>query len=102
VFRLVEPRAFSDHHAYGSAELRELAQCAREAGADALLTTEKDWARLGPVVESAGPRPPIWRAVLRLHPARGGEALEDRVRRTLEPSAAPHHEPRESAHPWNT
>ena len=39
-------RAFSDHHRYTADELRRLALDARAAGAEALLTTEKDFANL--------------------------------------------------------
>jgi tetraacyldisaccharide 4'-kinase len=38
--------AFRDHHTYGSKDLRGLARRARQAGAQALLTTEKDIANL--------------------------------------------------------
>jgi tetraacyldisaccharide 4'-kinase len=39
--------AFPDHHPWGADELRRLVQEARGAGAAALITTTKDWARLG-------------------------------------------------------
>jgi tetraacyldisaccharide 4'-kinase len=38
---------FPDHHAYTPGELRSLAEAARVLGAGALVTTGKDWARLG-------------------------------------------------------
>jgi lipopolysaccharide heptosyltransferase II/tetraacyldisaccharide 4'-kinase len=40
-------RAFPDHHPFTCAELSDLLQEARETGAQALITTSKDWARLG-------------------------------------------------------
>ena len=40
-------RTFPDHHAYSPAELDRLAAAARALGAEALVTTGKDWARLG-------------------------------------------------------
>jgi tetraacyldisaccharide 4'-kinase len=40
-------RAFPDHHAYTPQELDSLAEAARARGAGALITTGKDWARLG-------------------------------------------------------
>ncbi len=40
-------RAFPDHHAYTSEEVHNLAAAAQAWGADALITTTKDWARLG-------------------------------------------------------
>ena len=40
-------RTFPDHHAYSPAELDRLTAAARGLGAEALVTTGKDWARLG-------------------------------------------------------
>ena len=40
-------RTFPDHHAYSPAELDRLAAAARTLGAEGLVTTGKDWARLG-------------------------------------------------------
>jgi tetraacyldisaccharide 4'-kinase len=40
-------RAFPDHHVYRRQEVRDLADRARTLGAGALITTGKDWARLG-------------------------------------------------------
>ncbi len=37
---------FSDHHRYSEQDLKKLARAAREAGADFLITTEKDFVRL--------------------------------------------------------
>jgi lipopolysaccharide heptosyltransferase II/tetraacyldisaccharide 4'-kinase len=41
-------RAFPDHHAFTPSDLVDLLQGARSAGAQALVTTSKDWARIGP------------------------------------------------------
>lgn len=40
-------RAFRDHHAFRPAEIRNLIAEKERLGADCLLTTEKDWIRLG-------------------------------------------------------
>jgi tetraacyldisaccharide 4'-kinase len=40
-------RSFPDHWAYTAPELQEMVRMAREAGAAGLITTSKDWARLG-------------------------------------------------------
>lgn len=40
-------RAFPDHYAYSPEDLGELVREARDRGAAALVTTSKDWARLG-------------------------------------------------------
>ena len=71
---------FPDHHAYGPAELDRLAAAARSLGAEGLVTTGKDWARLG---ERWDGELPLW--VLEVE-ARLGDAapvleLLDRSRR---------------------
>jgi tetraacyldisaccharide 4'-kinase len=40
-------RVFPDHHTYSPQEVHDLAEAAQAQGAEALITTEKDWARLG-------------------------------------------------------
>jgi tetraacyldisaccharide 4'-kinase len=45
---------FDDHHWYSAADMRALAGRARDEGAEALVTTEKDWVRLRPVSALAG------------------------------------------------
>jgi tetraacyldisaccharide 4'-kinase len=40
-------RVFPDHHVYSPAELDQLGAAARSLGAQGLVTTGKDWARLG-------------------------------------------------------
>ncbi len=40
-------RIFPDHHAYSQEELDRLIEAARAMGAESLVTTGKDWARLG-------------------------------------------------------
>ena len=40
-------RAFPDHHAFTPGDLAGLLQAARAQGVQALVTTAKDWARLG-------------------------------------------------------
>ena len=45
--RLAARIAFPDHHPYTSADLERLLAAARKAGATSIVTTEKDYARLG-------------------------------------------------------
>ncbi len=42
--------AFGDHHAYTRRDIQRLLARFRRSGADALLTTEKDWMRAGPLL----------------------------------------------------
>jgi tetraacyldisaccharide 4'-kinase len=52
-------RWFDDHHAYSIRDLRELSDAARAAGAEVLLTTEKDWVKVIDLPRSN--LAPIWR-----------------------------------------
>ncbi len=54
---------FPDHHWFTPGDLRELVQDARAAGAEGLITTEKDWVRL----RDLPPAPlPLWVLPVRL------------------------------------
>lgn len=65
--------SFDDHHAYTAEDLTELAAAAEHAGADVLLTTQKDWVKL---VTLPGHRNmPIWRPCLALECMRGESDL---------------------------
>lgn len=44
--QIVARRSFPDHHFYTQADMRDLARAAKAAGADRLVTTEKDYVRL--------------------------------------------------------
>jgi tetraacyldisaccharide 4'-kinase len=57
-------RWFGDHHAYTPADLAEVAAMARNAGAETLLTTEKDWVKVEPFAN--GVELPILRAEIRM------------------------------------
>lgn len=56
---LLEVRAWRDHHAWTADDVAVLAALAQRYGADATLTTEKDWVRLRPeqrqTLEAAAP-----------------------------------------------
>jgi tetraacyldisaccharide 4'-kinase len=59
--KLAGTRRFSDHHPYTGGELSELFEEANAAGADLVVTTEKDWVKVGPIMERLPKRPPIFR-----------------------------------------
>ena len=61
--RRVALAEFPDHHWFTPADLRELAQDARTAGAQGLITTEKDWVRLR---DLPPPPLPLWILPVRL------------------------------------
>jgi tetraacyldisaccharide 4'-kinase len=58
-------RAFADHHDYTAQHLADLASRAGAGGADVLVTTEKDWAKLAALAKPARV-PPIWRLDVRI------------------------------------
>ena len=70
---------FGDHHWYAPAELGALADRARILGADALVTTEKDWARL---LRLRLPTMPLWVVSVRLELRGGADAWRDVFVRT--------------------
>jgi tetraacyldisaccharide 4'-kinase len=57
---------FPDHHRYRAGDGALLARRARAAGAEVLVTTEKDAVRLGPLLGVVGALPPVWIARVRL------------------------------------
>ena len=68
---LVGSRVFADHHVYTDRDLGQLNQAAATAGAEALVTTEKDWAKLGAAIPSSLP---IWRIEMAIRFRLGDEA----------------------------
>jgi tetraacyldisaccharide 4'-kinase len=57
-------RWFSDHHEYRPSDLDELRDQARQAGAQALVTTEKDWVKVAALGNHD--QFPIWRIDIRI------------------------------------
>ncbi|WP_109486139.1 tetraacyldisaccharide 4'-kinase [Occallatibacter savannae] len=49
-------RVFADHHRYSQRDVEGLLQCARKAGAQSFITTEKDHVRLGALRTAFGER----------------------------------------------
>lgn len=66
-------RRFDDHHDYTRADVAELGREAQSAGADVLVTTAKDWAKLGAIVKNGAPVPPVWRLEIAIRFADGDE-----------------------------
>ncbi|MFQ5693533.1 MAG: tetraacyldisaccharide 4'-kinase, partial [Nitrospinota bacterium] len=56
--------AFPDHHDYTAADVEEARSRARAAGAEGILTTEKDAVKLRPLLREG--RPPWWSLRIRL------------------------------------
>ena len=68
--------AFRDHHTYTRADLDRLESKARTSGAVALLTTEKDLARLAPLLAAAPAPLPLLTAPLRIEIENDSAALD--------------------------
>ena len=74
--RVVHCEALPDHHHYTTPQLNHLIGLAQAAGADAIVTTEKDWVKWSVLLEDHPPGFPIYRASLALRFHHGAEALE--------------------------
>jgi tetraacyldisaccharide 4'-kinase len=71
---LVASRWFADHHDYAHVDLEHLKEESGRSGAELLLTTEKDWVKLSPVIGSAvNELPPLYRVELRIEFAESDE-----------------------------
>jgi tetraacyldisaccharide 4'-kinase len=57
---LAGTRAFGDHHRFTVRDLAEVGRAAQAAGAQAILTTEKDMVRLSPTPDPPPPVPVFW------------------------------------------
>jgi tetraacyldisaccharide-1-P 4'-kinase len=77
--------AFPDHYWYTAEDLARVAVRARELGAEAILTTEKDWMRIRDISERNGPREdvPLWVLSVRLDLGSDRGALLQRLSETL-------------------
>jgi len=74
--------AYPDHHRYQLSELQEVFRSAAASGADALLTTEKDWVRLQPWTVDCGLwTVPLWVLRVQMRCLSGEEGLDDRLTR---------------------
>lgn len=69
-------RALDDHAAYTAALLAEIAADAARAGADVLLTTQKDHVKLA---ELPAPALPLWQLAVRLAITQGERELTSRI-----------------------
>lgn len=89
---------FPDHHDFRYADLEQVAQAAQQQGAEALLTTEKDWPKLRRMKLHELPLP-VWRLAMAIRFADDDEArLFDQIlrvlpRRPVAASAAAHLKP---------
>jgi tetraacyldisaccharide 4'-kinase len=77
-------RAFADHHHYSAADLADLNEAARSAGAAILVTTEKDWAKLSRLPPTADGLPTISAGLcIHFHGDHESQLLE-RIKRVID------------------
>ena len=65
----------ADHHHYTRKELLKLIDLAETAGAQAIVTTQKDWVKWAPLLEGQRVALPIYRAALAMRFRDGGDVL---------------------------
>ncbi|HEX9125374.1 MAG TPA: tetraacyldisaccharide 4'-kinase [Methylomirabilota bacterium] len=77
--------AFPDHYWYTAGDLARVAASARELGAEAVLTTEKDWIRIREILRGDGPQDavPFWVLPVRLDMGSDRGALLQALAETL-------------------
>ena len=79
---VVGDQSFPDHHAYNADDLTSISDQADAVKADILLTTEKDWGKLAPLVNQARLR--VWRVELSIEfHADDGELLLNEISRRI-------------------
>ena len=73
---------FPDHHAYRQDDWARLVQRMTRERPEALVTTEKDWVRLQPIVSAGLPSPvPVWVLGVQMTILDGAQELHDRLAR---------------------
>ena len=68
--------ALADHHGYTRKQLLRFVDLAKTAGAQALITTEKDWVKWASLLEDESVDMPIYRAALSMQFRDGGERID--------------------------
>ena len=76
---------FDDHHHYCAADLDQIRRLAKKAGADVIVVTEKDWAKMHRMDGAMDQALPIWRLEMRIAFDANGEAgLLELIRTRIE------------------
>ena len=87
--KLALRQAFPDHHRYTALDLERLAAAARDAGATALITTEKDMVRLGALSSAFPESMPLSAVRLRIEIDNQAAAIDWLVNRLAPASTQP-------------
>lgn len=78
---VVGEAVYKDHHMYGAGDMAWMASEAERVGAEVVLTTEKDWVKLGERARALGL--PVVRPVLETRLIRGAEMVRGMIRDRL-------------------
>jgi len=73
--------AFPDHHRYQPTDWDAIRMHVRQTRPEAIVTTEKDWVRLKPVLGDQTLDAPLWILGVQMKLLHGEEALDDRLAR---------------------
>ncbi|MFA9477888.1 tetraacyldisaccharide 4'-kinase [Phycisphaerales bacterium AB-hyl4] len=82
--------ALGDHHAYRHDELTDMLREAELRGAEAVVTTEKDWVKWRSLVAGHGLPMPVLRPVLAMQFLDGDAAVDTLLTEMFEPQAVSH------------
>ncbi len=74
--RIAARIAFADHHRFTPADMNRIVNAAQQAGATALITTEKDLARLGKLASAFPESLPLKTAQLKIEIEHENEAID--------------------------
>lgn len=72
-------RMFPDHHRYEAADIAKIQDLARGSRPEAVVTTEKDWVRLQPLLSVEAMQIPWWLLEVRMAILHGERELDDRL-----------------------
>ena len=81
--RVVGMVTFDDHHAYTRSEVQGILNHAEERGAEAVVTTQKDWVKWRRLAGGTKARLPVVRPIVRMAFLDGGDALDEMLREAV-------------------
>lgn len=81
--KVVDQRHYPDHHAYSRADIAAIIAAARQAGAQAVVTTTKDWVKWRTLGWPDDAPLPVYRPAVRMALLHGDDALKPLLEQTL-------------------
>jgi tetraacyldisaccharide 4'-kinase len=83
--QIVERRHYPDHHSYSDADVASILDQARQCGADAVVTTAKDWVKWRTLNWPSDTMTPIYRPQVQMQLLHGDDLLTDLLVEALPP-----------------